>query len=581
MASQRGGVPIQLLSVYRVALRRNTLVRIAAGCVVLIGLCGCGPRRVRADFKNYEGAYAETSNHQLLLNLARLGNHDPAYFFKLGQITSSYRMQGSLTGMGQVTPSNGVTVPNGGGTTGLIFENDPTFQFIPVNDDTNARLLMEPIPAETFDALFQQGWRLDQLFRLLVDRIEITRPQLVKDHKASPDCEVEIIRNLPPNSIDLATPEDREELSSYVTFLRVSALAYQLQRRGHLVLGSTETFVPYSKDVLPAIPKSGNDKDKSSSGANPSQTENGQANAGDGALQAKDLEDAADKNNIWQRVDGGWLLGHNVFTPVFYLTPMKPGQAEAGQAAPTSSAEFAPPDESQAKPSQSAPHPEPQNSQTTWVADLDQIEEDINLNQLAKGNALHNVLTAMAYGFSIESMGSLQDIENKECSGTPNIGAGGVLKPQGYVPMSAKLILRSLMGVMAAAAQEQKEFEQLQTSTTAIPPSPYDEGISTTSQPPAGENNASESGTFSEEVPPIEQIPLLQISWGTTETTPPLVQLTYRGQVYMVGDKKQANVPENQYWNRDMFRLINALTSQVTVDISKFPIPEILQLHSD
>ena len=58
-------------------------------------------------------------------------------------------------------------------------------------------------------------------------------------------------------------------------------------------------------------------------------------------------------------------------------------------------------------------------------------------------------------------------------------------------------------------------------------------------------------------------------------------RVSYRGRDYMIADPNDPASPQNQYWNRDMFRLINALTSQVTVDISKFPIPEILQLHSD
>jgi hypothetical protein len=38
---------------------------------------------------------------------------------------------------------------------------------------------------------------------------------------------------------------------------------------------------------------------------------------------------------------------------------------------------------------------------------------------------------------------------------------------------------------------------------------------------------------------------------------------------------------ENETWNRDMFRLIDQLSSQVTVDISKFPLPDILQLRTE
>jgi hypothetical protein len=61
------------------------------------------------------------------------------------------------------------------------------------------------------------------------------------------------------------------------------------------------------------------------------------------------------------------------------------------------------------------------------------------------------------------------------------------------------------------------------------------------------------------------------------EEISPIVQVSYRGKIYRIADKKSADIADNQYWNRDVFRLINQLTSQVTVDISKFPLTEILQ----
>lgn len=491
-------------------------------------LCGCGPRRVRADFKNYEAAYAETSNHQMLLNLARLRNHDPAYFFKLGQITSSYRMQGSLTATGQLTSASGaVQIPNGGGTPGFIYENDPTFQFIPVNDDTNARLLLEPIQAETFDALYQQGWRLDQLFRLLVDRIEITRPvEVMRDGKPSMDCEVETIRNLPPPTANPVTPEDRDALTNYATFLRVSALVYELQREGHLVLGSQQTFKPYDKTAVIAPGKGKGLGDGGNGGG---------SSGGGGGVEAKDLEAAVDKSNVWELTPQGWVLGHNVFTPVFYLTPMIPVQAQDG-------------------------------SGTTFVADVAAILPDIHLTELQSGSALENAMLVLANGFSIQMQASQQEVEADVCSAPPT--AGSVIPPK----MSAKLILRSLMAVIAASSQEEHVFEDLEKSTLPLPPGQYD----------SAKERQTPQLPFNQEVPQIEQVPLLRLEWpDRDELQAPLIALNYRGQDYLVSDPKNPTVLENQYWNRDMFRLINALTSQVTVDISKFPLPEILQLHSD
>jgi hypothetical protein len=79
-------------------------------------------------------------------------------------------------------------------------------------------------------------------------------------------------------------------------------------------------------------------------------------------------------------------------------------------------------------------------------------------------------------------------------------------------------------------------------------------------------------------VPAIERIPLLRLTGNSEDgEIEPIVQLTYRGTNYRIADKKNPEITDNQYWNRDVFRLINQLTSQVTVDISKFPLTEILQ----
>ena len=62
--------------------RPNPAVQLAAVLVVAgaLLLTGCGPRRVRADYTNYENSFAVTSNREVLLNLARLKEHDPTYF---------------------------------------------------------------------------------------------------------------------------------------------------------------------------------------------------------------------------------------------------------------------------------------------------------------------------------------------------------------------------------------------------------------------------------------------------------------------------------------------------------------------
>lgn len=489
-------VSVRLLGIHSTFTRSRKGLLLAAGCLAGLSLCGCGPTRVRADFRGYETAYADTSNRELLLNLARLENRDPTYFFKLGQITSSYRMQASLTGTGNLAATtSGLQVPTGGGSPGGLYENDPVFQFIPVNDDTNAQLLLKPIAPETFYILYQQGWRVDQLFRLMVDRIEIARWDDAK--KA---CRVQTIHNLPPPAPTSADgvqgtdySNEAEELSSYVTFLRVSAAVWDLQRRGMLLLRLRSQFVPFGEN----------------------------AGFSQNAPQAKDQNDAVSKSQVWQKsATNEWILGQKEFVPEFHLSP----QITVNGA---------------------------------LVPDMNTISSQIatDLPELSKGMALQQALGILASGFSIEGGIDNKNPEEDLCPGNTT---------------SSHLVLRSMIGLMTAAAQEQKPFLKLRETDPVVPPSYFDL------------SGSAAGGTFRQEVPAVEQLPLLQLTWDhRDDATSAKTEVSYRDQTYLVADPRRPVAPGDEYWNRDMFRLIGDLTSEVTVDISKFPLPEILQLHTD
>jgi len=477
--------------------------------VGLLTLTGCGPRRLRVDYKNFEMAYAETSNHEVLLNLARLQNRDPTYFFKLGQITSQYRMNATLAGNGSYINS-GTSAPGfgnvtGGGNPALLYENDPSFTFIPVNDETNAQLLLQPVPAETFYDLFQQGWRIDQLFRLMVERVEYTVP-----NAANTGCHVETLRNVPPPVFPegMDRSGDRQyqrQLSEYVTFLRVSALMYALQKHGHLLLRGTSVFVPFDPNSYLV---SGTVADKDAGG--------GHSTSAGPALG--DILSASQKDASWELKDGRWLLGKTNVSAEFYLNPLiSPAGADKG-------GKYA----------------------SDTAAIQTEIESDADFKELVTGPALKTTLASLANGFSIEGVPGAQ--AGDPCHASPH------------------LYLRSLLGLMAAAAQEEAPFESLLKNHPIIPLS-------------AGETRRPDM-RFEDLVPAMEQIPTIRIRKASNQSTePPLVELNYNKTEYLIADASSPNLPENQYWNRDMFRLIGQLTSQVTVDISKFPLPTTLQLH--
>jgi hypothetical protein len=105
-----------------------------------------------------------------------------------------------------------------------------------------------------------------------------------------------------------------------------------------------------------------------------------------------------------------------------------------------------------------------------------------------------------------------------------------------------RLVLRSFDRSMKAVATEQPEFEQFETeSAFAI-------------------------------VPNDERRPILRMMWPDKSTAleRPLQTVHYSGKTYEITDPVLSPLDPAAHWNREVFRLLVALNSQVTVDISKF-----------
>jgi len=115
--------------------------------------------------------------------------------------------------------------------------------------------------------------------------------------------------------------------------------------------------------------------------------------------------------------------------------------------------------------------------------------------------------------------------------------------PRG-TPTRSVLILRSFRSMLEAVAQEQRAMAQLV-------------------------NDAD----FTRLVPPRQLRPVLRTDWGDAkqEFAAPAIALTYAQRNYQITDPV-AGGPESleHRWNRDVFRLLVQLSSQVTVDITKF-----------
>jgi hypothetical protein len=448
---------------------------LASLCLALLLISGCSAAgRLKVDYTNYEDIYALTSNREMLLNLARLDQHDPTYFFKLGQIATSYQMSAGLSGSGnymiQGTGAGGNAI--GGGTPTLFYQKNPSFQFIPVNDDATAQQLLKPIDPLIFYNLYQQGWRVDQLFRLMVDRIEFRQPGTKY---------WEVIRNSP--TVDNA--------ENFARFLRVSAIAYEMQKQGFLRLEGKDNFVPVAGSAVSIAPT------------------------------AQNIMDAQAKGLTWVGPDDKNLyhLEQNNVIGVFSLNEL----TVAGQT--------------------------PAAADAALNAKIDSDMPELSRGGLAGQTVQQIFVQVLKDGFTVQQSYDATDVADQK-------------------HYSCQVVMRSLIGVLAAAAQEQDSFKTLMTTNPAIP-------APTTADP---------NGTipFLTVVPSVEQEPIVQLKWTSADqVVQPLVQLSYRNGTYAVTDPKVApssNPAQDADWNRDVFRLLTELTAQVTVDISKFPLPSILQL---
>jgi hypothetical protein len=81
-------------------------------------------------------------------------------------------------------------------------------------------------------------------------------------------------------------------------------------------------------------------------------------------------------------------------------------------------------------------------------------------------------------------------------------------------------------------------------------------------------------------IPESERRPILQLKWNgdSPKLLPALISLDYQGVSYQVTDPDTGMVDESASWNRDVFRLLAELATQVSIDISKFPLPTTLQV---
>ncbi len=140
--------------------------------LVISVITGCktfGPRNVPQDRFNYNQALAESSRDQMLLNIVRLRYLEEPFFLTISSILTQY-VYGARGGLGGVFGFDGES--NGGtADVNLAYEERPTITYLPIEGREFSAHLLSSIPAELFFAAAQEGWSVDILMQIGMQRI--------------------------------------------------------------------------------------------------------------------------------------------------------------------------------------------------------------------------------------------------------------------------------------------------------------------------------------------------------------------------------------------------------------------------
>ena len=187
--------------------------------IVLLVSYGCGmlgPSSLKEGRNRYNQVIAYTGNEQMLINLVKLRYRDSPTFLQVSSISTNLQWGASASAqvpIGSSLYSAGNLVPFGAG---FNYAESPTITYTPLTGEAFVRQMLTPIPLQTLILLFQAGWPVDTVFRLVVQ-------------------EVNDLENASPASGP--TPE-REPI--FHKFLEVASIFRDLQKRRVIEWGVTD-----------------------------------------------------------------------------------------------------------------------------------------------------------------------------------------------------------------------------------------------------------------------------------------------------------------------------------------------------
>ncbi|TAK60281.1 hypothetical protein [Methylobacter sp.] len=163
--------------------------RLVSLLAISIAISGCGGTALKNEFRDISENHATLSDEQMLVNLARRANSNPAHFLQMSSVNASFSFGASV---GTTTTHTNTSMPwiaalsslaqfatkvfSFTGTLGLSATESPTFSFAPLSGASFAKTAYTPIDSKIFFEQLRQGVPVNQLMRILVVSVILDYP---------------------------------------------------------------------------------------------------------------------------------------------------------------------------------------------------------------------------------------------------------------------------------------------------------------------------------------------------------------------------------------------------------------------
>ncbi len=145
---------------------------VLAALFILSGCSSFGSRNVPRDRFKYNEALAESTRHQMLLNLIRIRYLEEPVFLSVSSILTQYVYNvGASAGANILLRDVPGSASRASVGANLGYEERPTITYIPIEGREFSERMLSAIPSQTIFAASQQGWSVDILMRIGISRI--------------------------------------------------------------------------------------------------------------------------------------------------------------------------------------------------------------------------------------------------------------------------------------------------------------------------------------------------------------------------------------------------------------------------